>query len=366
MNDFYAALRKRVSQMFEVAGELTLPLGRFHVTAILGPSGSGKTTWLRLLAGLERPDAGIIRFGDAIWYASQQAICLSPQQRRIGFLFQEYALFPHLTAEQNIAFGLQHLSRKERHQRVAEMLALVQLQSKRKEYPHRLSGGEKQRLALAQVLARRPCLLLLDEPFSALDVHLRRQLGQQWREWLAPFQIPVVLVSHDREEVLTLADQVAVMLQGRICQTGSVTEVFNHPKDETVARLIGLETLVSGRVVAIVEETVEVEVGPHRLVVLVPADGVPRPGAEVVLGIRGEDVLVIRDHLCTGDVSARNRLAARVVQLQWSGRGYSVHLDAGFPLTATVTRAAVENLGLTPGQTVTAVIKASAIHLFLR
>jgi molybdate transport system ATP-binding protein len=368
MNDLHATLYKPLHANFEVAGELLAPLDGYRVTALLGPSGSGKTTWLRLLAGLDRPQTGRIRFREEIWFDSQQGICLSPQQREIGFVFQEPTLFPHLNAEQNIAFGLAHLSRRDRRKRVEEMLALVQLQNHRYHYPSQLSGGQRQRLALAQVLARRPRLLLLDEPFSALDVPLRRQLWRQWRQWLEPLAIPVLLVSHDREEVVTLAHQVAIVLNGRIWQMGSVAQVFNHPKDERVAQLVGMETIVPGRIARITEDLAEVQVGSVQLLAVLPADwpGPADSGAEVFVGIRAEDVLLVRDHWDAQQVSARNVLPARVVQLEWMGHTYTVRLDAGFPLAATITRAAVESLGLAPGQPVMAVVKASALHLFCR
>ena len=198
----------------------------FSVTALVGPSGCGKTTLLRCLAGLCRPDHGTIQFQNHTWFDSSRQVFLPPQQREIGFLFQEYALFPHLNVAENIGFGLRNLSPVERHQKVTEILDRFELTGFEARLPRQLSGGQQQRVALGRVLVRRPRLLLLDEPLSALDAHLREHMCAQLRQILVDFAIPVIVVTHDRVEASALADRVAVMEQGRIRQMGSVNEVF--------------------------------------------------------------------------------------------------------------------------------------------
>ena len=169
------------------------------VTVLFGPSGCGKTTVLRCLAGLERPEEGLIQFGEETWFDAQQGVCLSPQQRGIGLVFQDYALFPHLTVEGNVGYGLHRLSRGERRKQVGEMLDRFDLIQVARQHPRQLSGGQQQRVALARALVRRPRLLLLDEPLSALDNALREALRGELRHWLARCEIPVLLVTHDRD-----------------------------------------------------------------------------------------------------------------------------------------------------------------------
>lgn len=201
--------------------------------ALLGPSGCGKTTMLRLIAGLERPDAGEIHlfekqvFGDGVF--------ILPNQRRVGMVFQDYALFPHLTVEENIAYGLPRRSQG----RVGDMLALVGLAGYEKRYPQQLSGGQQQRVALARALAPQPQTLLLDEPFSNLDAGLRVQVRDEVRQIIGEMGVSTILVTHDQDEAMSLADQIGVMLAGRIVQIGSPRGVYETPLSLEVALFLG-------------------------------------------------------------------------------------------------------------------------------
>ncbi len=208
-----------------VHGELRLPMDQFSITVLFGPSGCGKTTILRCLAGLQRPLRGVIRLGSETWFDADTKICRSPQERDIGFLFQEYALFPHLTVVQNIGYGLNHLAAVPRQRRIDEMLGALNLAGLEARYPHQISGGQQQRVALARVLARRPRLLLLDEPLSAIDDSLRAQLRLELRRVLTEFGIPVVLVTHDPVEAKQLAHRVVVLSDGRVTKAGTIDEV---------------------------------------------------------------------------------------------------------------------------------------------
>jgi molybdate transport system ATP-binding protein len=225
-SELVADFEKRFVRGPTIHGKLRLPGDRFHVTVLLGPSGSGKTTVLRALAGLERPDAGSIVFRGETWFAAADGICLSPQKRDVSFHFQEYALFPHLTVAQNVGYGLHDKPAADRTKTVSQLLDHFQIGDLSGRYPHQISGGQQQRVALARALARRPRLLLLDEPLSALDTDLRHELRPRLREWLAAFAIPVILVTHDRAEAATLADQVVVMEDGAELQTGPPGEVL--------------------------------------------------------------------------------------------------------------------------------------------
>ena len=217
---------------------LKRPVESFSVTALVGPSGCGKTTVLRCLAGLDLPRCGRISFGDDVWYDGPAQIFQRPQQRGIGYLFQEYALFPHLTVFENIAFGLARMEKGAARRRIADLVSLLQLVGLEARYPHELSGGQQQRVALARTVAPRPRLLLLDEPLSALDATTRSELRQELRRLLAEWSIPTIVVTHDPTEVVALADDVIVLVEGRVRQHGPVEQVFTHPADADVARIV--------------------------------------------------------------------------------------------------------------------------------
>jgi molybdate transport system ATP-binding protein len=323
---------------------------------LFGPSGSGKTTILRCLAGLDRPQQGHIRFGDETWFDSARQICLPPQRRNIGYLVQDYALFPHLTVERNIAYGLADQSDA---RRVAEMIALLQLDGLERRYPRNLSGGQQQRVALARSLVRRPRMMLLDEPLSALDSPTRDQLRRELRRLLAELKIPAVLVTHDRAEAMLLGDFVVVLDAGRVVQSGAIHEVFQQPASPGVARITGVETVVPGRVVEVADGLATVEVQGIHLHAL--ANGA---GREVYACIRAEDVI-----LQSGDMehtSARNRLHGRVVDVHGEGPIARIAVDCGFTLQALITTQACREMQLRPGARVTAIVKAPAVHLVPR
>jgi len=237
-----AEFERRFERGPTIQAALRQSVAEFSVTALVGPSGCGKTTILRCLAGLDAPWQGRISFGDEAWFDASRRINRRPQVRAIGYLFQEYALFPHLTVSENIAFGLRSgrgASRAAIADRVRALLDMLQLTGLAARYPHQLSGGQQQRVALARTVAPRPRLLLLDEPLSALDAPTRAELRDELRRVLTEWAIPTILVTHDAAEVTALADHVVVLCDGRIRQQGLVPEVFQNPADAEVARIIG-------------------------------------------------------------------------------------------------------------------------------
>jgi molybdate transport system ATP-binding protein len=349
---------KRFAAGAVVEADLRRPAHGFSVTVLFGPSGCGKTTTLRCLAGLERPEQGRIAFAGVTWFDAGRRVFRTPQQRDVGYLFQEYALFPHLTAAGNIGYGVAGVSRAERRSRVAALLDRFGLAGLQDRYPRQLSGGEQQRVALARVLVRRPRLLLLDEPLSALDGPTREQLRPELRGLLTGFGVPVVLVTHDRVEATALADHLVVLDRGQVRQQGPAADVFARPADVAVARIVGVETVQPGRVVRVAGGTATVEVGTARLSAPAPAGDT----AEVHVCIRGETVVLLANDGAPRD----NRLACRVRTVSAEGPLVRVGLDCGFPLVALVPRAVCEGLDLREGATVTARVNEGAVHVIPR
>ena len=224
--------------------ELELEVRRGELLAVLGPSGCGKTTLLRLIAGFERPEEGSITVGNEI--VAGPACFVAPERRRIGMVFQDYALFPHLSVEANVAFGLERRARDERRALTQRTVELVGLQHKSARYPHELSGGERQRVALARALAPEPDVVLLDEPFSNLDATLRAGLRREVELILRDAEATALLVTHDQEEALSLADRLAVMRDGRLVQVGAPEEVYARPAGRWTAQFVGEVNVLSG------------------------------------------------------------------------------------------------------------------------
>jgi molybdate transport system ATP-binding protein len=328
---------------------------------IIGPSGAGKSATLRMIAGVLSPDAGRIAVSGRVLFDAEGGVNVAAQLRRLGYVPQEYALFPHLSAEANIGFGLRGLGGDERRARAREMLALTGLEEQRALRPRQLSGGQRQRVALARALAVRPDVLLLDEPFAALDAPTRTSLLEDVRSLIARTGVASIFVTHDRNEALRLADTVAVMMDGRIRQVGTPGEVFGSPADEEVAGFVGVETIAPGRVRSVDEGVAVVEASGQT----VEGGGEVSPGDEVLVCVRPEDVALslVKE---IDRTSARNHLRGRVVRVAPAGPFVRAEVDVGFVLVALVTRHSVEDLGIAAGVECVATFKASAVHLIRR
>jgi sulfate/thiosulfate transport system ATP-binding protein len=314
-----ANIRKEFDR-FPALRDVSLDIRSGELIALLGPSGSGKTTLLRLIAGLERPTKGAIYFGE------EDASLKTVQERNVGFVFQHYALFRHMTVAENIGFGLKVRRRnrpsdREIKRRASELLDLVQLTGLEKRYPAQLSGGQRQRVALARALAIEPRVLLLDEPFGALDAQVRRELRRWLREIHDKTGHTTVFVTHDQEEALELADRVVVMSQGRIEQVGTADDVYDTPNSPFVFSFIGESSSLPVRV-----ENGELWIADRSIGISVPeaADG------DAVLYFRPHDVELLDGEggCIAGTVAASRRVAGtRHVELEVGGDRQRVELE---------------------------------------
>jgi iron(III) transport system ATP-binding protein len=276
--------------------DLSLTVERGRILALLGPSGCGKTTTLRLIAGFERPDAGRILIDGRIMAAADGGALVPPEARSVGVVFQDYALFPHLTVEQNVAFGLDRHPRPARRSRVGEVLDLVGLADLGGRYPHELSGGQQQRVAVARALAPSPAVLLLDEPFSNLDADLRAQMRDEVEKILRASAMTAIFVTHDQEEAFTIADEVGVLNRGRLEQLGSPEAIYHHPASPFVAEFVGAADFLPGIVtshgvvteIGVFGNVEDREVGEKVQVMIRPDDVTFAPRAD------GEAVIVRR------------------------------------------------------------------------
>jgi len=267
----------------QILNQVSFSLQPGQIGCILGPSGCGKTTVLRAIAGFEPAWRGRILIDDI--EVSSKKINLPPEQRNIGMVFQDFALFPHLRVEDNVRFGLKGLGRKEQQVRVQEMLAIVGMPAYAKAYPHQLSGGQQQRIALARALAPRPGILLLDEPFSNMDAELREQLAREVRNILKQENNTAILVTHDQSEAFAMADQICVMHEGSIQQQGSGYDLYHQPENRFVADFIGRGVIIPATVQN--ESSVRTDLGVITGENLIDA----KPGATVDVLIRPDDVV---------------------------------------------------------------------------
>jgi molybdate transport system ATP-binding protein len=363
------AVEQRFAGGFVIDARLDADLDAGSVLVLFGPSGAGKTTILRHLAGLERPDAGLLGFGGSIWCDTARQIWTPPQARRIGLVFQQPTLFPHLTVRDNVRYGIRSGSGRDEVGRsasgadhVGEIEEMLGTRRFLDRYPRALSGGEAQRVALARALATGPRLLLLDEPFASLDAPTRLRLRRDLRALLTKNGTPAILVTHDRAEALAMGDTVAVVIDGQVRQTGGISDVFSRPADAEIAASLGIEAVLPAQVAGSSGGVMQIAVGRVML------DAVERepmaPGAAVYACVRAEDVTL--ETRAPGQASTRNHLPARVVAIASEGPVERVTLDCGFPIDALITRRSRDELNLTSGAAVTAAIKATAVHVVPR
>ncbi len=332
-----------------------------RITAIFGPSGAGKTSLLDLVAGLRYAHSAFIQLGDCVLTDISNGIFVPAHQRGIGYVPQDLALFPHLSVRQNLLYG--HKAKNDDRlltfERIVEVLEIQPLIQRR---VTELSGGEKQRVALARALLASPHLLLLDEPLASLDLKLKQRIIPYLARVRDEFRIPMLYVTHDRFETLSLADEMVILVEGKVAQIGSVREVFSRPANLSVAALLAVETVQPGIIVRMADDLVTVSVGSALLTAL--ENNLPANITEVYVCIRAEDVILAKGS--DRPSSARNHLPARVQSVTREGPVTRIELNCGFNLIALLTRQACEEMSLKSGDSVTALVKAPNIHLIPR
>ncbi|KOG30326.1 MULTISPECIES: ABC transporter ATP-binding protein [Streptomyces] len=306
--------------------DLTVPQGSFF--ALLGASGCGKTTTLRMIAGLEDPSTGTVFLGD------KDVTDLPPYKRPVNTVFQSYALFPHMDISENIAFGLRRRGIKSVKKQVDDMLELVQLGDKAHHKPHQLSGGQQQRVAVARALINHPQVLLLDEPLGALDLKLRRQMQLELKRIQTEVGITFVHVTHDQEEAMTMADQVAVMNGGRVEQLGAPADLYENPQTTFVANFLGTSNLIEAEVLETGSDVL-VTAGGGKL--RVPGDrctSAVRQGGKVLVGVRPEKISLAHADDAGSIADGRNRVTGRIADSSFIGVStqYVVNSPAGAEL----------------------------------
>jgi molybdate transport system ATP-binding protein len=358
-------LRKRLTASFLLEIRFVAQNG---ITILFGPSGAGKTTLLDCIAGLQTPDWGQVSLGDRVLFDSAGEISLPVQKRKVGYVFQDLALFPHLSVEANVGYGLQTVRRKDRENRIREILESLGILALRDRRPAQLSGGERQRVALARALVTEPSILLLDEPLAGLDLPVRMKIADDLRRSIQDLPIPVLYVTHNRDEVFMLGEHLVVLEQGKLIADGRPHEVLSAPRSETVAQLGGFENIFDAQVTAMHEErgTMTCRI-PHPgsgesaflelETPLVRAD----IGSKLRVGISAGDILLSTSP--PAGLSARNVVPGRLLSLARRDAIITARVDCGVEVSVHLTVGARDALGLTPGRQVWVIVKTHSCHL---
>lgn len=333
-------IKKSFTEGEAVLDNISLEISKGEFITLLGSSGCGKTTTLRIIAGLEQPDAG------SVWLDGREVTGLEPNQRDVNTVFQNYALFPHMNVAENIGYGLKlkKVPKSEIRKKVSQMLELVQLEGYERRKPSELSGGQKQRVAIARALVNNPKVLLLDEPLGALDLQLRRAMQIELKHLQKKLGITFIYITHDQEEAINMSDRIAVMRDGCIEQIGTPDEIYNHPKTSYVATFVGNANILHGVAESIQGENAIVKIGNGRVIVKLETSqqdtGDTRAkqylaaGEKVTLAVRSENIL-LQETAVIGDTGTDHR---NTVDISVSGGGLDAHNKNGVSgLQATVT-----------------------------
>lgn len=330
-------IKKSFTEGEAVLDNISLEISKGEFITLLGSSGCGKTTTLRIIAGLEQPDAG------SVWLDGREVTGLEPNQRDVNTVFQNYALFPHMNVAENIGYGLKlkKVPKSEIRKKVSQMLELVQLEGYEKRKPSELSGGQKQRVAIARALVNNPKVLLLDEPLGALDLQLRRAMQIELKHLQKKLGITFIYITHDQEEAINMSDRIAVMRDGRIEQIGTPDEIYNHPKTSYVATFVGNANILHGAAERIQGENAIVKIGNDRVIVKLETSqqdtGAKQhltAGENVTLAVRSENIL-LQETAVIGDTGTDHR---DTVDISVSGGGLDAHnKNSVSGLQATVT-----------------------------
>ena len=329
---------------------------------LFGASGSGKTTLLRCVAGLLRPESGQITIGDEMLFDSKARLDIPVRERRIGFLFQNLALFPHLNVMKNIEYGLDGRSRTDAQQRIENVVRMFGISGLRNQKPNDISGGERQRVALARALVTEPRVLMLDEPLSALDYATQSQIIQDLRAWNAAQRIPILYVTHSQREVFALGERVVVLQDGKILSQGTPQDVLEAPAYESIAQLAGFENIFEAMVLSLNADsgTMLCRLDGAETEVEVPLSRV-KVHSKIRIAIRAGDILIAGEF--PRALSARNVIPARILSLRREGAMIIAEMDAGRIFEVHLTPGAMESLGLRPAGQVWLVIKTHSWRL---
>jgi molybdate transport system ATP-binding protein len=357
--DLAVRVRKKLGGGFTLDAEFSAAAG---FTILFGPSGAGKTTLLHCVAGLHSPDAGRVAVGSRVLFDSQVGIDVAVRRRAIGYLFQTPALFPHLTVEQNVEYGIVTMPSRERRGRISTVLESFRLARLRRRKPGEISGGERQRVALARSLVTDPEALLLDEPLSALDAATKSSIISDLREWNAARRIPILYVTHSPAEAFALGERLIVLISGKVLAQGTPQQVLDAPRHETIAQLADFENIFDATVTHLrpAHGTMGCRLKRSTVELEVPL-GSAEVGSSVRIAIRAGDIIAATDR--PRGLSARNAFQGYIVSIKRRGVTVVVSVEVGVMFEVHLTPDACEELRLESGGQVWLVIKTYSCHL---